>query len=274
MRASIFLLGCFTASSVAAPTLLDDVYDYSTDLATYLGKVSTYIEEAGDLLTKSNSCDKWKISLPSYASSLPSPSGLDPIYVAVGRGTQVSKPVSVTQPCRGNPLKLTNPQNYTCATSTSSSTPQAIGAVARLYDATCIAANYPDILELLPGIVYKEQLPSNEEEPLPPANLELLGHHFFRDTTTPVFNLDTTSSRQYGIAISKKQSAIDAPSTAIQGTNGAVQWLYLTTIDGTVGDYKAVYRVDTVAGAAPTTCQGMQSVFTVQYAANYYFYGA
>ncbi|OOF95370.1 hypothetical protein ASPCADRAFT_207846 [Aspergillus carbonarius ITEM 5010] len=252
MRASIFLLGCFTASSVAAPTLLDDVYDYSTDLATYLGKVSTYIEEAGDLLTKSNSCDKWKISLPSYASSLPSPSGLDPIYVAVGRGTQ----------------------NYTCATSTSSSTPQAIGAVARLYDATCIAANYPDILELLPGIVYKEQLPSNEEEPLPPANLELLGHHFFRDTTTPVFNLDTTSSRQYGIAISKKQSAIDAPSTAIQGTNGAVQWLYLTTIDGTVGDYKAVYRVDTVAGAAPTTCQGMQSVFTVQYAANYYFYGA
>ncbi|PWY88607.1 hypothetical protein BO94DRAFT_534496 [Aspergillus sclerotioniger CBS 115572] len=252
MRASLFLLGCLTASSVAAPTLMDDVYDYSTDLATFLGKVSTYIEDAEDLFTNANSCDTSKISLPSYASSLPSPSGLDPIYVAVGRGTQ----------------------NYTCATSTSDSTPQAIGAVARLYNATCIAANYPDILELLPGIVYKEQLPSNEEDPLPPANLQLLGHHFFRDTTTPVFNLDTTPSRQYGIAISKKQSALDAPSTAIQGTNGAVQWLYLTTIDGTVGDYKAVYRVDTVAGAAPKTCQGMQSVFTVQYSANYYFYGA
>ncbi|PWY65739.1 hypothetical protein BO70DRAFT_366681 [Aspergillus heteromorphus CBS 117.55] len=229
MRASLFLLSCLTASSLAAPTLLDE-----------------------GLFKNSNSCDTSKIALPSYASSLPSPSGMSAIYVAVGRGTQ----------------------NYTCATSSSNSTPVAIGAVARLYDATCLAANYPDLLETLPGIVYQNALPSSEETPLPPANLNLLGHHFFRDTTTPVFNLDTTSSEQHGIAITKKLDAIDAPSSAIKGQNGAVQWLYLHAINGTVGEYEGVYRVSTVAGSAPDTCEGMHSNFTVQYSALYYFYGA
>ncbi|PYH97925.1 hypothetical protein BO71DRAFT_317522 [Aspergillus ellipticus CBS 707.79] len=252
MRASLFLMSCLTAGSIAAPTLLDEVYDYSTDLAMFLGRVSKYIDDAKGLFKNSNSCDTSKISLPSYASSLPSPSGMSVIYVAVGRGTQ----------------------NYTCATSTASSTPAAIGAVARLYDATCLAANYPDLLESLPGIVYKSALPRNEETPLPPANLNLLGHHFFRDTTTPVFNLDTTASEQHGIAITKKSDALDAPSSAIKGPNGAVQWLYLHTINGTVGEYEGVYRVSTVAGSAPATCEGQQSSFEVQYSALYYFYGA
>lgn len=111
---------------------------------------------------------------------------------------------------------------------------------------------------------------------LPPANAELLGHHYFEDTTTPVFNLDTTAEDQFGIAISKKNASMDAPAGSVSGQNnsgnGAVPWLFLTTIDGTVGNFTEVYRVNTNGGAAPTTCEGQAATFEVQYSAQYYFY--
>lgn len=125
----------------------------------------------------------------------------------------------------------------------------------------------------LPKVAYSVPLPGDELSPLPPANMGLIGHHFFRDATTPVFNLDTTSSRQYGIAITKKIGSFGAPSNSLQGANGAVPWLYLTTINGTMGDYRSVYRVETAGGQPPKTCENLPSNFTVQYAANYYFYG-
>lgn len=73
--------------------------------------------------------------------------------------------------------------------------------------------------------------------------------------------------------MTKKGGAIDAPSTAPAGKYGAVPWLYLTSTDGTVGNYKSVYRVDTAAGSAPATCKDMPPTFEIQYAANYYFFG-
>lgn len=163
-------------------------------------------------------------------------------------------------------------QNYTCADSTANSAPVAIGAVANLYNATCIAANYPDLLEMLPNVAYKIALPTNEYAKFPPANIELMGHHFFYNSTVPEFNLDTTETKQYGIAMTNKIDQIDAPSNATKGKYGAVTWLYLKTVAGTVGNYKAVYRVETASGSAPTTCEGMSSAFEIDYAALYYFY--
>jgi hypothetical protein len=128
------------------------------------------------------------------------------------------------------------------------------------------------MLNMLPNIAYRIPLPSSGSDRLPPANLDLMGHHFF-DGSTPVFNLDTTATQQFGIARTKKEAQIEAPSNAIQGNNGAVAWLYLSATSGTVGDYASVYRVDTAAGQPPKTCKDMPSQFTVQYAANYYFYG-
>ncbi|KKK16143.1 hypothetical protein P175DRAFT_0555695 [Aspergillus ochraceoroseus IBT 24754] len=248
MRPVLFLTSCMAACCAAAP-IFDSLYDFSEDMAEFLGRVSRGISKVEDLFDSSLSCNPSSIALPSFASGLPAPTGQTPLYVAVGRGTQ----------------------NYTCATSTKDSKPEANGAVARLYNATCIAANFPDLIELLPAIAYKVTLPSNEYDPLPPANLGLIGHHFFQGST-PVFNLDTTPSSQLGLAISKKVAALDAPSNAIKGSNGAVAWLYLSAINGTVGAYKSVYRVDTAGGNSPETCEGMPSAFTVQYAANYFFY--
>lgn len=120
-------------------------------------------------------------------------------------------------------------------------------------------------------MAYRMNLPSNPSDPLPPSNFNLIGHHFF-EGSVPVFNLDT-STRQLGIAKVKKDSDLDAPSSAVKGKNGAVSWLLLTATKGTVGSYASVYRVDTAGGAAPKTCEGMPESFTVQYAANYYIYG-
>ena len=99
-----------------------------------------------------------------------------------------------------------------------------------------------------------------------------MGHHFFTDAT-PEFNLNTTPQKQDGIAMTKKEGAIDAPLGSVSGQYGAVPWLYLTSTDGTVGNYKSVYRVNTAAGAPPKTCKGMPLAFQMQYAANYYFFG-
>ncbi|KAJ5332841.1 hypothetical protein MYU51_008969 [Penicillium brevicompactum] len=249
MRLTLVL--CLSAVSLAAPAkFLDSAYDWSDDLAEFYGKISQYISTAKHNIREST-CDASKIALPSYASGLASSSGLKPIYVALGRGTQ----------------------NYTCADSTSSSTPVAAGAVARLYDATCIAANYPSLLEKLPKLAYKITLPTSDDASFPLSNIDLLGHHFFYDATTPEFNLNTTPKKQHGIVMTKKGGSIDAPTNAFAGEYGAVAWLYLTSTDGTVGNYKSVYRVDTAAGSPPKTCEGMSSAFEMQYAANYYFFG-
>lgn len=139
-----------------------------------------------------------------------------------------------------------------------------------------MAANYPDLLTIATNVVLNYALPLQPAAPLPPANLNLLGHHYFEDSTTPVFNLDTTSDHQYGIAISKKKAQLSAPEGSVVGQNnsgyGAVAWLYLTTTNGTVGNYTSVYRVNTAGGQPPATCQGMPDVFTIQYSANYFFY--
>ncbi|KOS42392.1 hypothetical protein ACN38_g6733 [Penicillium nordicum] len=246
------LIICLAAISLAAPTnFLDDAYDWTDDLADFYGKVSEYINTAKHNNKSPRACETSKIALPSYASGMTGPSGLKPKYVALGRGTQ----------------------NYTCADSTSKSTPAATGAVARLYNATCIAANFPDLLENLPNLAYKISLPTDEYASFPPANLKLLGHHFFFDATTPEFNLNTTPNQQDGIVMTKKGGAIDAPPGAVPGKYGAVPWLYLTTSDGTVGNYKSVYRVNTAAGSPPKTCKGMPAAFEMPYAANYYFFG-
>ncbi|RAQ55756.1 hypothetical protein AFGD_011217 [Aspergillus flavus] len=249
MRSTFVFIACITAYSFAAPAFFDNAYNFSNDLSEYLGRVSKHIEHSKDILN-SATCDTSSVELPAQASGLPSPSDQKLLYVALGRGTQ----------------------NYTCATPSSNSTPVAIGAVANLYNATCIAGSFSDMINMLPNIAYRIPMPSSESDRLPPANLDLMGHHFF-DGSTPVFNLDTTAAHQYGIARTKKEAQVDAPSNAIQGNNGAVAWLYLSATSGSVGDYSGVYRVDTAAGSPPKTCKDMPSEFTVDYAANYYFYG-
>lgn len=105
------------AVSVAAPwSLFDDAHDFSDELSEFYGKVSKYINEVRHNITPNGQCDPSKISLPSYASGLPSP-GAKPMYVALGRGTQVYTHLP------GNKLRTANTFNRTIHAQTPHPTP-------------------------------------------------------------------------------------------------------------------------------------------------------
>ncbi|MCJ1485563.1 hypothetical protein MMC06_005738 [Schaereria dolodes] len=190
-------------------------------------------------------------SMPTTSPALPPPSqGLYLYHIAVGRGTQASS-------------------NYTCASQTS--TPVSIGAVATLYNATCLASNYP--IQFPPATGKALTVPLSELAVAPPLNLDVSGRHYFADTTTPTFNLDTSTTGQLGFTFSKKVATLPAPSTADAGAYGAVAWLKLEhKTPGSVGPIKEIYRLNTAGGGPPASCEGMGDTFEVEYAAEYWFW--
>lgn len=186
-------------------------------------------------------------SHPTAPTALPAPSeGLVLKHVAIGRGTQ----------------------NYTCATTNATAPPAAVGAVATLYNASCVASTYPDLLALLPSVALQFNLTSNDQPSLTPSNLAISGHHFFTNATTPKFDLDTTAM-QLGVAPCAKNNSVAAPAGAVKGQYdqgfGAVPWLKLIT-HGATGNLEEVYRVNTAGGNPPATCAGMPAAFEVEYA--------
>lgn len=201
-----------------------------------------------------------KISTDTTAAptSLPAVTeGLTLKHVAIGRGTQ----------------------NYTCDLSNSTAVPSALGAVATLFNASCVASTYPDLLNMLPRVAlafnltesdaYTSNLvPANTNTRLAPGNYMISGHHYFLTTTTPFFNLDT-DNWQLGAAPCSKNATENAPADAPAGQNGekAVAWLKLKTADTATGQLQEVYRVQTAGGSPPATCAGMSAAFEVQYSA-------
>jgi hypothetical protein len=174
--------------------------------------------------------------------------GLTLKHVAIGRGTQ----------------------NYTCDLSNATAIPVAIGAVATLFNASCVAATYPDLLNMLPRVALQFNLTDAEApQQLAPSNLAISGKHLFLNTTTPFFNLDVEPDLQLGQAPTLKNNTATAPADAPKGQQGeaAVAWLKLLARSGATGDIEEVYRVETAGGSPPATCKGMPANFTVQYAA-------
>ena len=163
-------------------------------------------------------------------------------------------------------------QNYTCASSTAS--PVQIGAVATLYNATCIAAEYPSQLQSLPTQALS--LPSGAA----PINLLISGVHYFVDTTTPTFNMDTILTGSLGFTFAKKLSNVTAPAGSNPGVPGqaygAVPWLKLEhETTGELGPIREVYRLNTAGGQPPSSCTDQvlaPEMIQVQYAAEYWFW--
>jgi hypothetical protein len=161
--------------------------------------------------------------------------------VAIGRGTQ----------------------NYTCADSTAASVPVQVGAMASLYNATCLAAQAPALLAMLPGIALAWPLPAVTD---PAANAFLSGQHFFLDKTTPYFSLDT-AQHTWGTAACTKSNASPAPNAAKD-----VPWLKLTVKNADGCTLSEIYRVNTAGGVAPANCAGQGPTVFVDYAAEYWMF--
>ncbi|PFH61301.1 hypothetical protein XA68_17718 [Ophiocordyceps unilateralis] len=251
MRTSIIVaLGwAVTASAAPAPAKVgaafdDDAFD---SLAAYFKVIAAGMQQA-QMLTGISNCDVSKAQMP-LVPGLPAPkAGLKVHHVAVGRGTQ----------------------NYTCSGS-GSSAPKAAGAVATLFDASCVAVMFPDLLDRIPGMAV--HLDSGDQDKSGSRVLEESGVHFFTDSSTAFFDLDT-SSRDLGKAPCSKLSSAEAPELAARGRKGekAVTWLRLQAKDGATDGIKEVYRVSTAGGSPPATCEGMPANFEVQYAAVYWFW--
>lgn len=183
-------------------------------------------------------------------STLPAPgAGLSLKHIVLGRGTQ----------------------NYTCASATSAPAPA--GAVATLFDVSCLVQNPQSRLQLTNYITPTLlSMPSSQMESflassIPNANA---GSHFFRDGTTPIFMIDTDGS---SIAAGKVAGSVAPPEARGNQNGAAVDWLKLARkpaelIDG----IEEVYRVGTAGGRAPATC-GMVGGMTVDYVAEYWMYG-
>ncbi|PTB63541.1 hypothetical protein BBK36DRAFT_1171752 [Trichoderma citrinoviride] len=201
-------------------------------------------------------CDISKSQMPSVDGLLPPPSAnLTVKHVAIGRGTQ----------------------NYTCDTSKPDAPPVATGALATLFNASYIACVSQDLLQKVPNMAvnFNFDAAAAGPGPLGPMTLDVSGHHYFLDTTTPFFNLDTPAL-DIGTVPCAKNSSIAAPSSSASGPDGqaAVPWLKLTAKNGTTGSIREVYRINTAGGSAPATCQGQPANIQVQYSAVYWFWGS
>ncbi|KAF2115620.1 hypothetical protein BDV96DRAFT_471100, partial [Lophiotrema nucula] len=131
-------------------------------------------------------------------------------------------------------------QNYTCASATG--VPSAIGAVAQLFNASCAVA--------------EGNLGSVTED------ASAIGAHFFVDNTTPDFDIIGLGNTEL-----KKAESMAAP----QATD--VPWLRLEAQQqGTTSPVKQIYRLNTVGGVAPASCEGQGEVVTVDYEAQYWVY--
>ena len=181
------------------------------------------------------------------AAAFPAPSKPTPLRVVLGFGTQ----------------------NYTCADATAGTAPAAFGAKAALYDVSCLAARFPAVLATVPPTVYDVGTTSPAILAAVFARLGAsaglqVGVHYFNAALKPVFQF-----ADGGRVVAARTDGVPAPAGARQGANGAVDWLRLAAIDGSVGPVGEVFRVVTQGGKAPPTCAGQPRVFAVKYAAEY-----
>lgn len=138
--------------------------------------------------------------------------------------------------------------------------------MASLFNATCDSVNSPAVVADATKIALRYSIPTSTF-----AESRLSGHHEFTDKKVPLFKLQTGQVDYGYVQATADAVKSNAPADADKGSNGlgSVPWLKLNAVEG---DYKEVYRVHTAGGMAPKTCEGINGDFTVQYAAQYWFY--
>ncbi|KAK5163472.1 uncharacterized protein LTR77_010654 [Saxophila tyrrhenica] len=165
-------------------------------------------------------------------------------------------------------------QNYTCDLSNSTAVPIPVGALATLFDISCVAATAKELLPALSIVALDLPVPDSDDTDSPIMQ-DMSGHHYFLDDTTPFFNMDT-ELHQYGMGALQKANASDAPNDAYAGPggtgNGAVQWLKLDVKPAAQDSWKQVYRLDTAGGVPPETCEEATPTIEVPYAAVYWLF--
>ncbi|KAK2058135.1 malate dehydrogenase [Colletotrichum caudatum] len=253
MHCQRILLPALASLALAAPTY--PTLNLQAALPGSIEHISEYFNmlankvQATRYLSAAPVCDLSVVKMPKPAiETLGGPGkGLSLTHIAIGRGTQ----------------------NYTCDTSNATAVPVATGAIATLFNASCVGSLYPDLLDKLPVVAMDFNLTEQEvvNHRLSPSNLAISGHHLFTGAGVPLFILET-DGLPIGNAYCSKNASMPAPLTAQTGQHGeaAVAWLKLKTIEPSTGNLQEVYRIHTVGGSAPASCKGQPAAFEIQYA--------
>ena len=204
-----------------------------------------------EAIAKLSQCDISAIKMNPLG--LPPPSeGLVLDHIALGRGTQ----------------------NYTCVDDTDASKPVAAGAVAILFNVTCMAGPYAGLLDALPAIAMKYPIPTPEMILSSTASPFYLGNHYFVGNATvpdkpvtPFFNLNTQDA-PYGMVGLALQTSNDAKTDPASN----VKNLKLSQKNRDGCRVQEVYRLNSAGGQPPKSCKGMPKTFEVQYATEYWFW--
>ncbi|TKW52478.1 hypothetical protein CTA1_7282 [Colletotrichum tanaceti] len=258
MHSSSLLVPGLVSLALAAPTY--PTLNLQAALPGSIEHISEYFNmlaakvQAARYLSAAPVCDLSAAKLPESAiETLGEPRrGLSLIHIAIGRGTQ----------------------NYTCDAKNATAVPVATGAIATLFNASCVGSLYPDLLDKLPIVAMDFNLTEQEvSRRLGPSNLAISGHHLFTGAGVPLFKPEPDGS-PIGDAYCAKDGSMPAPLTAQTGQHGeaAVAWLRLKVVEPSSGGLREVYRIHTVGGSAPASCKGQPAAFEVQYATQYWFY--
>ncbi|EER29476.1 hypothetical protein D8B26_003974 [Coccidioides posadasii str. Silveira] len=204
--------------------------------ASAAGNVLNSIRRQG----QASGCNIFKTVLPDTGngSELPVPaSKLELKYITLGVGTQ----------------------NYTCE---NLETPSLVGAVATLYDASCLVTKHSLLLDMFARLAVRLPTKILNHMISKYLNIDLMGHHYFAGSV-PMFDLRQVGQQDYAyVSVAAK---VPAPR------NIDVDWLKLDRVDGS--GIETVYRVKTTSGKAPATCRNMPGRFEVKYLAQYWMYG-
>lgn len=264
MHASTILLAFGAAAVMAAPSYpnldtdasMPNTRDLVHDYFNLLSKTVQDVKSKG----VQRACDLTLAKLPETPKLPPHADGLKLKHVLIGRGTQ----------------------NYTCDVNNATAPPVATGAIATLFDASCLAASQHALLDSATKVALAFNLPPGSGVsgpittiPLAAANIPVAGFHYFNGAGAPVFDLNT-AAHQYGMITVAKNASEKAPTDAQKGPNGeaAVPWLRLLSKGQTTNGLAEVYRVATAGGSAPAKCQGQQASFEHQYSTQYWIYGS
>ncbi|KAF7332934.1 hypothetical protein MVEN_02399300 [Mycena venus] len=199
-------------------------------------------------------CDTSKaaIDLPANQTALVAPT-TNPLFVMLGVGVQ----------------------NYSCSSTTSTYT--SIGAVASLFDISCLETQPQfatiqttafNVWSKIPSSVSATSIDSTVGAPF------LLGFHYFVPSPSgtgisPKWDFTSTGSfagDATAYVIGAKVGDIAAPT----GSTTNVDWLALNGIQGSLAS--KIFRIDTVGGQPPTSCVPGSAPISVKYTAKYFLY--
>ncbi|KAJ7789913.1 hypothetical protein B0H14DRAFT_2626610 [Mycena olivaceomarginata] len=178
------------------------------------------------------SCDTSKavMDLPSGKTALVNPA-VPPTYVTLGIGVQ----------------------NYTCS---DTSTYTSVGAVASLFDITCLMNNFN-----FASIQTRAFAFWNESSQVTPTNVAndlgaplMLG----RPGLSPKWDFTSSTGDASAFVVAAKVGDVPAPSDS----SISVDWLSLNRVDGDLATQ--IFRVDTVGGQPPSSV-GSSPVFVIRF---------